>query len=67
MQKTLSYTAALSIGVLCLSSQVSAAEGATVASPYTPVSCTSQPFYGANTCDLCFEEKTALPPGTELV
>lgn len=67
MQKNLSYRATLAIGVLCLSAHVSAAEVTTPVSPYTSVSCASQGFYGANTCDLCFEEKTILPPGAQLV
>jgi hypothetical protein len=67
MQKTLSYRATLAIGILCLSSHISAAEVITPVSPYTAVSCASQPFYTANTCDLCFEEKMILPPGAALV
>ena len=34
---------------------------------YTPVACNSQPFFSANTCDLCYEEKTLIPVGAQLV
>ena len=48
----------LSIGVAAL---MFAPESLSAASNYSPVACGSQTFFAANSCDLCYEEKTLIP------
>ncbi len=55
------------IRVTSLSVFVSLVSTTTIhAALYSPVECTSQSFFQSNTCDLCFEEKTLIPPGAEI-